>query len=138
METARARAEEIIEDGTQDAASYLAGLQRMASIKLSREDGRGMVNIVTDFVKRIQVRDARTKVMKWQQHLDQHEREKAYVRPNAEEEYRIDHRGGGYYGDYMDEDDLFHYRDRDSDDEEEEEIGTKDEEDFHSGRDSHH
>ena len=66
METARARAEEIIEDGIQTAASCLVGLRRISGIELSKQIGRGLVNIVTDFVKQIQIRDARTE----QQRLD--------------------------------------------------------------------
>lgn len=105
METARARAKRITEDGIEDATSYLAGLHCMAGLELSRQLGRGLVNIVTEFVKQMQIRNARTETMKRQQNLDQHEREKADVRQNAEEEYCIDHGGGGYDGDYMDEDD---------------------------------
>ena len=59
------------------------------------------------------------------------------MRQNAEEEYCIDHGGGGYYGDYMDEDDLSQCRDKDSDDEEER-LTSKMRKTFPSGRGSHH
>ena len=97
------------------------------------------MNIVTDFVKRIQVRDARTKVMKssniW---ISMSERRRGFTKTRRKSTAWTTE-VMAMKGDYMDEDDLFHYRDRDRDsDDEEEQIGTKDEEDFHSGRDSHH
>lgn len=90
MENARARSEEIIEDVIQNAASYLAGLQRMTGIELSRQLGRGLVNSLQTLSSKSRL-ETHTPRMKRQQHLDQHEREKADVRQNAEEEYHIDH-----------------------------------------------